>query len=362
MAEEHDEVMNDTGQALRVAIAVAAQMADKFARAREEMAREAQRRSEQEQRGLQLRFEGERDVAANRLALVERPEFWDRANVDQIARMHETAQQWKDFDPRAEAASETIAREVQERYGVDVNSPGAAPEDVRAALARAELNREQAASENLSTSERGSAAVEFVDAVDAVREANRLDDRADNSLARADDAPTVTDAPTPDQFRIDQAAALELQAREYDVTAEQGGTSTHTPDELRELATDARSQAQLYRDEAPTPTAEPAMAAPAARSAAETSAASDQGRASAERNHGAAAYDSAEHRTAMAAELKAHGIPQEAIDVRMRATIAQGKPVSEAVPATPGAHKVNVPQTTPSRTANRSRQTPEQSL
>jgi hypothetical protein len=64
----------------------------------------------------------------------------------------------------------------------------------------------------------------------------------------------------------------------------------------------------------------------------------------------------------MAAELKAHGIPQEAIDVRMRATIAQGKPVSEAVPATPGAHKVNVPQTTPSRTANRSRQTPEQSL
>lgn len=122
--------------------------------------------------------------------------------------------------------------------------------------------------------------------------------------------------------------------------AAQGGTSDQTPAQLTELASDARSQAQLYRDADSAP--EPAQAATVA---------ADQGRATAERSDGQLKYDSAERREATANELKSHGIPQETINVRMRADIAQGRPASEA--AAPQAH-VKVPNTNRGRGQDRS--------
>ncbi len=140
-----------------------------FARAREELARNAQRQSEHEQRQLQARFEGERDVAGARLMVVERPEWWDPADTRQIAGMHETAQQWRQFNPRARAAADTIAREVKDRYGVDVDNLGADPQAFRAALAQVELDRDQAV-----RGERGTAATDYTQAALAVQEADHL--------------------------------------------------------------------------------------------------------------------------------------------------------------------------------------------
>jgi len=341
-------VEDEVGQAARIALAVAAQLADKFARAREELARNAQRQSEQEQRLLQARFEGERDVASARLMLVQRPEWWDRADIAQVAGMHETAQQWKDFDPRALAAAETIAREVQERYGVDVANLDVDPRAVRAALAQAELDRDHAA-----RGERGSAATDFAQAIQAVREADRLD-------ARAADAQLGTDPGTGagangdrivDTSRSDEAARLELRAREYELLATQGGTPEQTPAQLNELASDARSQAQLYRE------ADPAAQGTQERVPA-VAVGVDQARATAERSEGQLKYDSAERREATANELKSHGIPQATIDVRMRADIAQGRPASDA---SINEGRTNVPSTTRGRAANRSAGRPERS-
>ncbi|ALD14408.1 hypothetical protein AES38_15125 (plasmid) [Clavibacter capsici] len=58
---------------------------------------------------------------------------------------------------------------------------------------------------------------------------------------------------------------------------------------------------------------------------------------------GEAHYYSAERRTAMAAELGRQGVPQQTVDVRMRAEVSHGRPASEA-PAQ--GHRVKVPQTT----------------
>ena len=326
-------VEDEVGQALRVGLAVAAQLADKIARAREELARNAQRQSEHEQRELQARFEGERDVAGARLMVVERPEWWDRADIAQIAGRHETAQQWKDFDPRAQAAADTIAREVKDRYGVDVDNLSADPQAVRAGLAQVELDHDLAA-----RGERGTAATEYTQAALAVQEADRLDARA----AAAQLGPDAGDTGdrSADTLRFDEAARLELQAREYELLATQGGTPEQNPAQLMELASDARSQAQLHRD-----VDQGAENAPAA------SVSADQGRVSADRSEGQLKYDSAARRAATANELASHGIPQETIDVRMRADIAQGRPASEAAAQVGG---LNVPKTSRGRGTHRS--------
>ncbi|MBO0982682.1 hypothetical protein [Rathayibacter sp. SD072] len=341
-------VEDEVGQAARIALAVAAQLADKFARAREELARNAQRQSEQEQRLLQARFEGERDVAGARLMLVQRPEWWDRAGIAQVAGMHETAQQWKDFDPRAQAAAETIAREAKERYGVDVANLDVDPQAVRVALAQVELDRDQAA-----RGERGTAATNFAQAIQAVQEADRLDARAADAQRGTDPGTGAGDNGdrTVDTSRLDEAARLELQAREYEMLASQGGTPEQTPAQLNELASDARSQAQLYRE--PEPTAQGLR-----ERVPEGAVGVDQARVGAARSEGQLKYDSAARREATANELKAHDIPQATIDVRMRADIAQGRPASEAAART---NQVNVPKTSRGRGAGRSQDRPERS-
>jgi hypothetical protein len=152
-----------------------------------------------------------------------------------------------------------------------------------------------------------------------------------------------------DASRIDRTTELELQAREYDSHAEAGGTPDHSPDELRELAEDALAQAQLHREPAEVGAALSALRQ-AAYAGAESSAASDQGRANAERNTREAHYDSAERRTAMAAELGCQGVPQPTVDVRTGAAVSHGGPASDAPVQ---GQKVNVPQTRRARAANR---------
>lgn len=198
--------------------------------------------------------------------VVERPEWWDRADIRQIAGMDETAQQWRQFDPRAQAAADTIAREVKDRYGVDVDNLGADPQAVRAALAQVELDQDLAA-----RGERETAATEYTQAALAVQEADHLDARA----AAAQLGPEAGDNGdrSADTSRSEEAARLELQAREYELLATQGETPEQSPAQLMDLASDARSQAQLHRD-----------AAQGAKNGPTASVSADQGRASAERS------------------------------------------------------------------------------
>lgn len=141
MSDQHAQVEAEAEAALRLGLAVAAQTADRLARARQDLARDAQHRSEQEARQLEARYRAEGASATARLAVVDRAEWWDRATGEQIAGMYELAAQWRHDQPHASGAVETIARQVQDRYGIDLHAPAAAPAEIRAALARIELER-----------------------------------------------------------------------------------------------------------------------------------------------------------------------------------------------------------------------------
>lgn len=155
---------------------------------------------------------------------------------------------------------------------------------------------------------RSDAARDRTEAAQLLMEADRLDRAAAPADRPMDGQPS------------ELVAQLEAQARAYDADADRGGVDGKSPDELRELATDARSQAQLYRDEAAAThgVEEPAQQ----RSAESTANRADAGNA----------YDSAERREAFAASLDGKGSPEDA-RVRIRADVDQARPAHEAVTA-----------------------------
>ncbi|MBO0984875.1 hypothetical protein [Rathayibacter sp. SD072] len=270
-------VHEDMDTAMRTALTVAMQLADKMARLRDDLARDAERRDTDAARELSARFEAERAVAMSQVDVVNRPEWWQDASVEDVARVAETAESWRGFDPRAAAAMETIGREVQERYGVDVSS--------------------------LIADERARAGEERTEAVQLVAEADRLDRAADT---RAQDGP---------ESGQDVASGLEAQALAYEAAAARGGDEGRTPEELLGLAADARAQAQLHQDGPATDSSSASPSEPAADAA---------------RAESGVQYDSSERREAFAKSMEGKATPEE-IAVRMRADVDQARPAHEAV-------------------------------
>lgn len=128
----------------RTAIAVAGRLGEQLARMREQSLREQQAVEEQRGRELQARYEAQRAAARAQLAPTAEGRWWDQARPQDIERVHETATAWKQFDPEAQEAAERIRREVKERYGIDVDNPGADDRTVSDALAQAERDRAEA--------------------------------------------------------------------------------------------------------------------------------------------------------------------------------------------------------------------------
>ncbi|RFA06759.1 hypothetical protein B7R21_18450 [Subtercola boreus] len=429
---DHDEVGQEVGQHARVALTIALQMGEKFARLREEMSRNTQTRSAAEARELSARFDAERAAARATLQVVDKPEWWDKATVQDVARVTETAQAWKTHDPAAAHAAAVVQREVLNRYGVDTTVlqaaaregrteldrakewatnqapkyyhrqdedrltmrvgdstvPDASAEralitDYRAALAgdtdRIELSTAEewkrstdpegfsdyrvqtsidwsdtghaqtvdpAAAQAVRAAlveewkdtvapERARAGDDLTEAQLLIAEADRIDR---SNTARTYDAPVDGSADV-DNGRAVMAADLEARADDYDRDAGQGGTDTHTPAQLQELAADARAQAQLFRDTpAPQNTAQ----------SAHSTNAPEQSSAPA-REAGEVAYDSAERRQAMIHAMEAKGVPPQLIEARMSADSAHATPASTAV--TSKAPMSSIPKTRPSKQA-----------
>ena len=173
-----------------------------------------------------------------------------------------------------------------------------------------------------------------------IAEADRLDRSNDAAIA------TATVAPVDPRDLSGIADELDRRAGEYERDADNGGTPTQTPDELRELAVDARAQAALYRDDS-------AAQAPAEAAAAPTA----DGRASAARAEGEIAYDSAERRAHTAAAMRSQGVPEAQISARMTVDASFSTPVRESVAHARGV----VPRTRTGRGQGRTIERPEQS-
>lgn len=153
MAEETDGVGESFDDSLRIAITVASQFGERISRLREQMARQREAAAVQEYRELSSRFEAERGAARSSLEPVRHSEWWDTAQVEDIAQAHETATAWRHHDDVARDAGDTIRREVRDRYGIDVDAPGGDATAVSAALREAEQARAGARAERQKAGE-----------------------------------------------------------------------------------------------------------------------------------------------------------------------------------------------------------------
>ncbi|POH63011.1 hypothetical protein C3B61_15145 [Cryobacterium zongtaii] len=190
MAEEADGIGDAFDGQMRVALTVATQMAERFARLREELARNAQARTEQQTKELQARFDAERNAARASLAPVQQQEWWNTAGVDDIATAYETANAWRTVDPDIARTSDRMSEELRGQYGIDVNNLDADPLAVREALARAQQDR-SAAPES-----RGESGKDYAEAGSLLTVADQLDRKAEERDRDQKRAENTHDEPT----------------------------------------------------------------------------------------------------------------------------------------------------------------------
>jgi hypothetical protein len=109
---------------LRQSLMLASRIAETLARRRQESQRQQEHQDAQVAHEAQARLTAERSAAHAALAPVEKEQWWDKAQPNDIATAHAVAEGWKDHDPTALAASEKIRHEVLARYGMDTHDVG----------------------------------------------------------------------------------------------------------------------------------------------------------------------------------------------------------------------------------------------
>lgn len=145
MADEPDGINDAFASCARVALTAAGLVAERLIRAREQAQRDAQASSEQQARELRARVDGERAAVRASLAPLAREDWWERAQVQDLAGAWETANAWKDIDVDARRAADRMREQLRSRYGIDASSLGADPAAVRQALERREEDLREAA-------------------------------------------------------------------------------------------------------------------------------------------------------------------------------------------------------------------------
>lgn len=110
---------------LRQSLMIASRIAETLSRRRQESQRQQEHQDSQVAHEAQARLAAERSAARAALAPVEKDQWWEKAQPNDIATAHAVAEGWKDHDPAALAASERIRQEVLTRYGIDTHDVGA---------------------------------------------------------------------------------------------------------------------------------------------------------------------------------------------------------------------------------------------
>ncbi len=112
---ESDGIAETFDDALRIAVTVGVRAAEHRVRAREQETRAAQAESEQAARQVQQRIETERAAAVAALEQVRRDDWWETASVEEIQHVCETAETWREVEPRAAEVSREIREQLQRR-------------------------------------------------------------------------------------------------------------------------------------------------------------------------------------------------------------------------------------------------------
>lgn len=106
---------------LRQLLAVGGQIAERLARAVQEIQRRERLRGEQASQEYQQMMATNRAAMQAVVAPVKEPEWWSKASAHHVADAYQAAESWKNHDPMALEASARIQQEVKSRYGIDTD-------------------------------------------------------------------------------------------------------------------------------------------------------------------------------------------------------------------------------------------------
>ncbi|MCU1528073.1 MAG: hypothetical protein JWP75_1836 [Frondihabitans sp.] len=234
MADESDGIGEAFDGHMRIALAAAMHMAQHIARLREELARTSQLRTEQQNRELQARFVSERGAARASLSLIERPGWWDRASIAEIADAYETTEAWAPLDRDIAGVGERMREELSNRYGVDVNNLRADPASTRDAIDRTEHARAE------PTYRRAGSAQNYVEAavlLSAAEQRDQLDRelQSDFEPHNQDDSELGCAVP---QSRDNAALTYDSEARRGKFANDMSGEGVHADLRSVRLAVD----------------------------------------------------------------------------------------------------------------------------
>lgn len=216
MADESDGIGEAFDSQLRVLLTIAAQFGEKISRLREELSRKHEAEAVKESRELQARFDAERSSARASFAPVQQSHWWDQATPEDIANVHETAIAWRAYDDQARQAGDRIRHEVKERYGIDVDAPGADSILLSTTLREAEIERAGVTRDRQKADEELTASQQLI--VDANRHESESNDWANLDLDGADmaelDEPVAVDSAHVNAVEADDESQLSRDAGE----------------------------------------------------------------------------------------------------------------------------------------------------
>ena len=290
------------------------------------------------------------------MAPVHRDEWWNTASGEDIAKAYTTARAWREREPDAERAAERIAREVRDRFGIDVTEGSAT--DAAEAITKAE--RESRASDkekqepSRRTGEKGEETVQFPvapaadDAAAAARMVTRQEALA--IIAAADPNATRADARSPlDDIRRwigrDDEVDIAIMDKYPELMNDEQRDATSRARDEREksraeeteaatLVTTADILDRRVEEERESDRQAQDQDGPERDTVHRDAAERGMDDVSQTREDAGMAYDSAERRAELARSLEHIDNPR-AVEARLRADVAQGRPATEAVAHAP---------------------------
>lgn len=335
MSEENDNLDAPMEQAFQHGMTIAAQVGTELSQAWQKH-RERQAKADGAQAALmQAQFNAERTTALEALRATTNPQWWETANMTEVAKAFEISTAWKDYAPEAAIADQHIRQEVAARYGIDVEqlaqnvqaTTAAAPvltekEQLNKDLQKAKAYFDQADPERLRAYRRE---VDYSDsALDNIPYHKAL--VKDWRTATGQDVPAVQSQAEENDRRAKEAQAEALLERAEAATADREVREEHavTRDAGPEVDGPNAADEAWFAEQ---------MTQPQNHEQAADFQGHEQAANTAERKAGAK-WDSAERREALAHELRTKAVPDEAITARLHAERQHARPISASVNAT----------------------------
>ncbi|MBO1269477.1 hypothetical protein [Arthrobacter cavernae] len=235
-ADGIDEVVDGS---LRQSLMAASRLAETLARMRQESLRQREQQDTQTAHEAQVREAAQHAAVQGALAPVQKDQWWDQAQPQDIAQVHALAEAWKDYDPTALAAAQRIQYEVQNRYGINTRDVGTDAAYLESGIEM--ISAEQARRAAVAEHQKGMALIAAAQAEELRAKAEKLAPEMErhqvpveylNNPVLAEALQSAHDAKTPAAI---EAAGAAVKERLYLIGKD--GINGPTIDQLREETT-----------------------------------------------------------------------------------------------------------------------------